>query len=81
MTTMNLESLAERLPDAARDLKLNLGNVLGELEPHAALGHRGGLGLRAPNATCATPSWPEPAPRGWPTLPWRTPAPPRPSWG
>lgn len=30
MTTMNLESLAERLPDAARDLKLNLGNVLGE---------------------------------------------------
>ena len=30
MTTMNLESLAERLPDAARDLKLNLSNVLGE---------------------------------------------------
>ncbi len=30
MTTVNLESLAERLPDAARDLKLNLSNVLGE---------------------------------------------------
>ncbi len=30
MTTMTLETLGERLPEAARDLKLNLSGVLGE---------------------------------------------------
>jgi len=30
MTTMTLETLGERLPEAARDLKLNLSSVLGD---------------------------------------------------
>ena len=42
---MGVDALKSALPDYAKDIKLNLGSVIGHLDAHraAALGHRPGL--------------------------------------
>ena len=65
---MALDDLKSAIPDYAKDLKLNLGSVIGnsDLPAAAALGHRAGLRHRLALAAACCASW---SPRPRPTSP------------